>query len=350
MIFAPAEEKKQKICKNSGKGHKKQATQQKSQPKGTVFYMNRQSFLDALGSELARLGADDASIAAQKEKMDSYLRSKNMDEVDVDPRRMAEGIMQKIAADRKPVAENASAAANVKPEKPEETKPAGDPLSALGSKPRRTAVHINDEPDEAKSAAPHRLSVTAKAKTDEKQAVHRDTPHTATEKRPVKKEAADLPDPVTDPGYYDSAKPKTAADQSNKPLSRVLLCAAVPLGAVLCVAAVAVFLGLIFLLAAAAIGFVAALIAIVGVGCSVALIGIIYGAYKIVTGVVPVGLYEIGLGITVGSVASLIGILMYNIAIRLIPFLMKKLAELVGFGLRKARDGFVALKGALEKQ
>lgn len=330
--------------------------------------MNRQSFLDALGSELARLGADDASIAAQKEKMDSYLRSKNMEEVDVDPRRMAEGIMQKIAADRKPVAENAPAAANVKPakpeksekpvkpEKPEETKQTGDPLSALGSKPRHTAVHINDEPDEVKpakpvkQAAPQRQSATAKAKSDEKPTAHRDAPHTAPEKRPVKKEAANLPDPVTDPGYYDSAKPKAAADQGNKTLSRVLFCAAVPLGAVLCVAAIAVFLGLIFLLAAAAIGFVAALIAIVGVGCSVALIGIIYGAYKIVTGVVPVGLYEIGLGITVGSVASLIGILMYNIAIRLVPFLMKKLAELVGFGLRKARDGFVALKGALEKQ
>lgn len=318
--------------------------------------MNRQSFLDALGSELARLGADDASIAAQKEKMDSYLRSKNMDEVDVDPRRMAEGIMQKIAADRKQVAESTPAAANVKPakpvktEKPEETKQTSDPLSALGSKPRHAAVHINDEPDEAKSEASHRLSATAKAKSDEKQTAHRDAPHTATEKRPVKKEAENLPDPVTDPGYYDSAKPKTAADQGNKTLSRVLFCAAVPLGAVLCVAAIAVFLGLIFLLAAAAIGFVAALIAIVGVGCSVALIGIIYGAYKIVTGVVPVGLYEIGLGITIGSVASLIGILMYNIAIRLVPFLMKKLAELVGFGLRKARDGFVALKGALEKQ
>lgn len=318
--------------------------------------MNRQSFLDALGSELARLGADDASIAAQKEKMDSYLRSKNMEEVDVDPRRMAEGIMQKIAADRKQVAESTPAAANVKPakpvktEKPEETKQTSDPLSALGSKPRHAAVHINDEPDEAKSEAPHRLSATAKAKSDEKPTAHRDAPHTATEKRPVKKEAENLPDPVTDPGYYDSAKPKTAADQSNKTLSRVLFCAAVPLGAVLCVAAIAVFLGLIFLLAAAAIGFVAALIAIVGVGCSVALIGIIYGAYKIVTGVVPVGLYEIGLGITIGSVASLIGILMYNIAIRLVPFLMKKLAELVGFGLRKARDGFVALKGALEKQ
>lgn len=321
--------------------------------------MNRQSFLDALGSELARLGADDASIDAQKEKMDSYLRSKNMEEVDVDPRRMAEGIMQKIAADRKQVAESTPAAANVKPAKPvksakpEETKQTSDPLSALGSKPRHTAVHINDEPDEAKpvkQAAPQRPSATAKAKSDEKPTAHRDAPHTATEKRPVKKEAENLPDPVTDPGYYDSAKPKAAADQGNKTLSRVLFCAAVPLGAVLCVAAIAVFLGLIFLLAAAAIGFVAALIAIVGIGCSVALIGIIYGAYKIVTGVVPVGLYEIGLGITVGSVASLIGILMYNIAIRLVPFLMKKLAELVGFGLRKARDGFVALKGALEKQ
>ena len=130
----------------------------------------------------------------------------------------------------------------------------------------------------------------------------------------------------------------------------MLFCVAIPFAALLAAAAALVFLGIIALLAAVAVGFIALLIVIVGAGCSVSLIGIIYGAYKIVTGVVPVGLYEIGLGITIGSVASLIGILMYNAAIRLVPFLIKKITQLAGYAALKSRDGFIALKGAIEKQ
>lgn len=300
--------------------------------------MKKEQFLDALAGELGRLGADEATRAAQKAKMDAYLRSKNIEEVDIDPHRMAEGIMQKLSEDRKPAESRKPAeGTGVPSEKPVAGKPsagAEDPLSALPEKQQR-AVHNNGGSGAGKPAP-------TKDRTDK-------TVARQPEKKPQKSNA--VTDPVTDPEYYSKAPAaKKPADTENKTLFWVLFCAAVPLGAILCAAAVALFAGLILLLAAAAIGFVAALIAIVGAGCSIALIGIIYGAYKIVTGVVPIGLYEIGLGITVGSVASLIGILMYNIAIRLVPFLMKKLTELVGFGLRKARDGFTALKGALENK
>lgn len=284
--------------------------------------MKKEQFLDALAEELRRLGADDAAITAHKAKMDALLRSKNVDDVDIDPRRMAEGIMQKLSEERQKKAAGTPAGT------------AEDPLSALPDKPKREAPAPRN--DSRKNTRPGRSTDTA--------------PIPAPARTERKGNAAS--DPVTDPDYYEKSAPKkkTADEGENKTLFWVLFCAAVPLGAILCAVAVVLFLGLILLLLAAAVGFVAALIVIVGVGCSIALIGIIYGAYKIVTGVVPIGLYEIGLGITVGSVASLIGILMYNIAIRLVPFLMKKLTELVGFGLRKARDGFAALKGALENQ
>ena len=67
---------------------------------GTVSYTH---LLDELGAHLAALGADRMVVAAQKAKMDAYLRSKNMENVDVDPAKMAEGIMEKLkseAADR----------------------------------------------------------------------------------------------------------------------------------------------------------------------------------------------------------------------------------------------------------
>ena len=54
---------------------------------------------------------------------------------------------------------------------------------------------------------------------------------------------------------------------------------------------------------------------------------------------------EIGLGIVVGAGVLFIGILVYNFAVRLIPFAMKMLAKLLGLAFRKGKDGFAALKG-----
>lgn len=338
--------------------------------------MDKKTFLDALCRELKKLGADDAAAAAQRDKMDSYLRSKNMETVDVDPTRMAEGIMQKLKAEGHSPAEQTT----------DNDSPAGtsaktgangteDPLSALGTKPHRpmTVAHevFGEEPAKVTEAPQKNEGVVTAAppshasapKAERQDVRHPQSGQQKTQavtevKRAaaVKAHAEDpMTDPMTDPNYYQSRKqkknaPTASLKEENKTLFWILFCIAVPLGAILCIAAAVAFLGLIALLAAVAIGFVAALIAVVAAGCSIALIGIIYGLYKIVSGAVPIGLYEVGLGITTGSVASFIGILMYNIAIRLVPFLMKKLAELVSFGFRKAKDGFVALKGALEDQ
>lgn len=336
------------------------------------------------------MGADDAVAAAQRDKMDGYLRSKNMEEVDVDPTRMAEGIMQKLGEEARPAAANTNT--NAKADAVTEQGLANDPLSALDTKPHRpaTVAHevFGEAPKKPAAAQPKSDAAPAPKATPQAQKAQQSGQRTgqlsgqssgqqsgqtktaepaARPARPASsaqqsKPAAARPhtddpiaDPITDPEYYQSrgqkkSAPTASLKEENKTLFWILFCIAVPLGAILCIIGAVAFLGLIALLAAVAIGFVVALIAVVAVGCSIALIGVIYGLYKIVSGAVPIGLYEVGLGITVGSAASFVGILMYNIAIRLVPFLMKKLAELISFGFRKARDGFVALKGALEDQ
>lgn len=348
------------------------------------------------------MGADDAVAAAQRDKMDGYLRSKNMEEVDVDPTRMAEGIMQKLGEEARPAAANTNT--NVKADAVTEQGLANDPLSALDTKPHRpaTVAHevFGEAPKKPAAAQPKSDAAPAPKAAQQAQKAQQSGQRTGQQPgqlsgqlsgqpsgqssgqqsgqtktaepaaRPARpassaqqsKPAAARPhtddpiaDPITDPEYYQSrgqkkSAPTASLKEENKTLFWILFCIAVPLGAILCIIGAVAFLGLIALLAAVAIGFVVALIAVVAVGCSIALIGVIYGLYKIVSGAVPIGLYEVGLGITVGSAASFVGILMYNIAIRLVPFLMKKLAELISFGFRKARDGFVALKGALEDQ
>ena len=108
-------------------------------------------------------------------------------------------------------------------------------------------------------------------------------------------------------------------------------------------------MGFWIVLALLMIGIVAGLIIFVTAGVLVSLIGIVYGAIQLVKGAIPVGLFETGLGVTVGAAVMFVGILVYNIAIRLIPFAMKSLAKLLAFAFRKAKDGFVALKGVLDK-
>ncbi len=81
---------------------------------------------------------------------------------------------------------------------------------------------------------------------------------------------------------------------------------------------VGVWVGLAGVLASA----VAALVALVAAGAAVSLIGIIYGVIQLFVSM-PVGLYEIGIGIIVAGAVMFLGILIYNFAVRLVPLLMR---------------------------
>jgi hypothetical protein len=60
-------------------------------------------------------------------------------------------------------------------------------------------------------------------------------------------------------------------------------------------------------------------------------------------------MFEVGLGIIVGAATMFVGILIYNFAVRFIPFGMKLLAKLFRSGFRAVRSGYQALKGAVDK-
>lgn len=80
----------------------------------------------------------------------------------------------------------------------------------------------------------------------------------------------------------------------------------------------AVWLGLAGLLVAS----VGVLTALVACGAAVSLVGIVYGIIQLFVSV-PVGLYEIGIGVIAVGIVMFLGILIYNFAVRLMPLLMK---------------------------
>lgn len=126
-----------------------------------------------------------------------------------------------------------------------------------------------------------------------------------------------------------------------------LLVITIPIAIALILIAFALYLGFWVILALAMIACVALLVVFVTVGAIVSLVGIVYGVVQLITGLVPVGLFEVGLGIIVGAVVMFAGILVYNFAVRFIPFGMKLLAKLFRAGFRGIRSGYQSLKGAV---
>ncbi len=112
--------------------------------------------------------------------------------------------------------------------------------------------------------------------------------------------------------------------------------------AVLAVTA-AVFALTYFALAIIILAAVAGLIAVTAAGTLVSVFGLIFGVSQMISSL-PVGLYECGVSVMIGAVAMFIGILVYNFAVRLMPYIASKLLVFVKFVGRKYRELYVYLK------
>lgn len=104
-----------------------------------------------------------------------------------------------------------------------------------------------------------------------------------------------------------------------------------------------IYLSVFIALSAAIAGLVAALVAIVASGSALALISLIYGITQTFSAM-PIGLFELGLGLIIGGIAMLGGILIYNFAVRFLPFTIKKFLEFTIYSLQMLRKLFIHLK------
>lgn len=126
-------------------------------------------------------------------------------------------------------------------------------------------------------------------------------------------------------GESHENRPPEYIDEEPSPSGTIfwVLCAvSLPITLPLALAGIAVFAGGWLGLLGLIIGSIALLVCGAAVGTALALVGIIYGISQLFS-VVPIGLYELGLGIMIGSVVMFAGILLYNFAIRLLPLIMR---------------------------
>ncbi|MBO5126488.1 MAG: hypothetical protein J6D10_02830 [Clostridia bacterium] len=85
------------------------------------------------------------------------------------------------------------------------------------------------------------------------------------------------------------------------------------------------------------------LIGVAAAGAGVSLVGIIFGVTQLFS-FVAAGIYEIGLGIMVAGIALFASILIYNIAIRLLPWIISLLGNLLGWICGKVKSLFFVVR------
>lgn len=112
------------------------------------------------------------------------------------------------------------------------------------------------------------------------------------------------------------------------------------LGLLLIAAAFAILFGAV---AALIVGCILVLIAITVIGVCLSLIGIIYGIIKLFS-VLPEGIYEIGLAAVIAGITMLVGILLYNVAVRYIPMLFPPIIQLFRRVMIKVSDLYFQVK------
>ena len=148
---------------------------------------------------------------------------------------------------------------------------------------------------------------------------------------------------VTDPGRIIQASPDDITVRRNTRKFWGIFALTFPITLAVLTVTAAAFATLFFLIAVLIISFVAALVAITAIGTLVSVFGIIFGVALMMTNL-PIGLYECGIAIIVGAAAMFIGILLYNVAVRLLPFASRWLLVLFRLVYRKYKELFVYLK------
>ena len=91
------------------------------------------------------------------------------------------------------------------------------------------------------------------------------------------------------------------------------------------------------------VALIAVLIGVAACGAGVSLVGIIFGVTQLFS-FVAAGIYEIGLGIMVAGIALFASILIYNIAIRLLPWIISLLGNLLGWICGKCKSLFFVVR------
>ena len=341
--------------------------------------MKKEEFLKLLNARLIERGLDKETAERETSHVRTYLTESGMDELNVSLDEMADGIISTLETpkEKKPVSKGTAVPINPKT-KEKKGESVSDELSAaianIDDKPRRAPKTGASKSDEKTKAEPKKTKETQEKKEEqtesgeEKRSLlyrsmakvdkviksrQKSKAEKASKKANQVKKAEKVPADDSDildyvpPSQREQIKRDANGRMKNEWLYIAILVVAIPIVVALILISVVLYIGFWIALALMMIACISVLVVFVTAGSIVSIVGIVYGVVELITGNTPVALFEIGLGVIVGSAVMFVGILIYNIAVRFIPFGMKLLAKLLRLGFRALRSGYNMLKGAV---
>ncbi len=359
--------------------------------------MKKEEFLKLLQARLIERGVPEDTALKETEHVRTYLSESGMEDLDISIDEMADGIIAMLDDTSEDPDGKTSPAVPVILSADDGSESVSDELSAaiaaMDTSPKKGSAPVEEEPmteeahePEEESAAPIPIVLESSSEAEEDPLTVSE-PETSEESAPeviedpaepaepteetITESATDNPNaPDPEPQHrvapadiseedadieefipYGKKSKMKKIDKQQKSdnawLYVMLLVITLPIAVALILIAFTLYLGFWVVLALAMIACIAVLIVFVTVFSIVSIVGIVYGVVQLITGLVPVGLFEIGLGIIIGAAVMFIGILVYNFAVRFIPFGMKLLAKLFRAGFRGIKNGYQLLKGAV---
>lgn len=309
--------------------------------------MDKITFYEALTKKLTDLGVPEAYIGRHLKQFDQYFEHKNDEEVAAEIARL--GDLDRVASRMKRMTDQLIL---------EEQKAASDAVTdpCDGEKEPIPSADATEAHEKASDAA------VVDGNTDNKAADERvidlgfDAPEEPKEEVlnelfPDDDDMSFLPveskdSMLTDYNSGDSLESVHVDPEALKRKRRKFWClffVTSPIWLAALAATAAFFALTYFVMALLIIASVAVLIATTAAGTLVSLFGLIFGVAEMIS-CLPVGLYECGLAIMIGALTMFVSILVYNFAVRLIPFAGKWLLVFVKFVFRKYKELFVYLK------
>ena len=278
--------------------------------------MNRQEFIDSLRQKLTEEGFPSTYIDRQCDTLAENLSALDEDTAQqYTTQRNIDIIVRKLISTDGHLIEEARSAQTEAPAQPEAPAPTEDapadaaPQSEASESAEPSAAA---ESQEAAESAPSTQSESADSAPQAP--AHTAAPRTAKRSAPVAE-------------YKPCDKPLLLT------FLLTLICA--PTLILFLTTAFGLFAGIFLALAASIFVIVIAIIGIVGVGSVVSLLSLLYGATQILSSPRYVGFHEIGFGLIVAGATMASSILLYNLAIRWIPFISEQMGKLFKLFFRK---------------
>lgn len=306
--------------------------------------MDKQTFYAQLAGKLTELGVGEEYINRHLTQFDGYFSDKSDEEVSEEIAKL--GSIDRVAARIKRITDkmisdesqtespaDAVSAPEESTVKSEAPQPPREPAARQPQKPPAQPRKAPSTQDQNSRQAPPDDGGTGENGNSGSPVPQ---PVNSRINRPEVKHVDDF-----QPVGYTAPDPETLKRNTQK--FRIIFAATLPLTLAVLLAIAFLFGAAFFAIAVLIIAAVGLLVAMTAAGTLASVFGLIFGVAQMISSM-PIGLYECGLSIIIGSSVLFCGILVYNFAVRLMPYAAKWLLVFAKFVVKKLKELYIYLK------